>query len=97
MSRWPKVLYRHPAEAPSRRSLPADLAEAYRFAEAVVTQSGDEAGLRERIRQRHGEAGLVEMAMAIAVCRMFPTFTLTSAVLHAKLRSGPSSWAAKTP
>src|SRR5262245_14662635 len=37
--------------------LPDDLAEAYRFAEAVVTRNGAEDELRERIRRRHGEAG----------------------------------------
>ena len=52
--------------------LPDELAEAYRFAEAVVTQSGEEDALRERIRSRHGDEGLVEMALAIASCRVFP-------------------------
>jgi AhpD family alkylhydroperoxidase len=53
--------------------LPEGLADAYRFAEAVVTAGGEEGPFRERIRARYGEAGLVEMALAIAVCRVFPT------------------------
>jgi alkylhydroperoxidase family enzyme len=52
--------------------LPEDLGDAYRFAEAVVTQSGGEDALRERIRLRYGDEGLVEMALAIAACRTFP-------------------------
>jgi alkylhydroperoxidase family enzyme len=67
----PQVLQAALAAAPD--ALPEDLADAYCFAEAVVTRSGDEDRLRERIRQRYGEAGLVEMALAIAVCRIFPT------------------------
>ncbi len=54
-------------------ALPEDLAEAYRFAEAVVAADGTEEQLRERIRQRYGEAGLIELAMAISICRVFPT------------------------
>jgi alkylhydroperoxidase family enzyme len=54
-------------------ALPEELADVYRFAEAVVTASGEEDSLRERMRQRYGEAGLVELALAIAVCRIFPT------------------------
>ena len=67
----PEVLQSALAAGPD--ALPQDLADAYRFAEAVVTRSGDEDLFRERIRQRHGEAGLVEMALAVAVCRIFPT------------------------
>jgi alkylhydroperoxidase family enzyme len=52
--------------------LPEDVREAYRFAEAVVTASGEEDALRERIRLRYGDEGLIEMALAIASCRVFP-------------------------
>lgn len=52
--------------------LPDELADAYRFAEAVVGATGDEDEIRERIVARHGEAALVELAMAIAACRFFP-------------------------
>jgi alkylhydroperoxidase family enzyme len=54
-------------------ALREDLSEAYRFAEAVVTRSGAEDHLREQIRRRYGEAGLIELALAIAVCRVFPS------------------------
>jgi alkylhydroperoxidase family enzyme len=60
------VLDRRPEE------LPDDLADVYRFAEAVVTSSGEEGPARERIRARYGEKGLVELALAIASCRVFP-------------------------
>jgi alkylhydroperoxidase family enzyme len=53
--------------------LPEELSEACRFAQAVVTASGEEVALRERIRQRYGDEGLIEMALAIAACRTFPT------------------------
>lgn len=53
-------------------ALPEELREAYCFAEAVVTRNGDEDVLRERIRLRYGDEGLIEMALAIASCRVFP-------------------------
>lgn len=52
--------------------LPQELDDAYHFARAVVTASGDEAPFRERIRARHGEEALVELALALAACRTFP-------------------------
>ncbi len=52
--------------------LSEELRDAYRFAEAVVKNSGEEGPFRERIRQRYGDEGLIEMALAIASCRTFP-------------------------
>jgi len=52
--------------------LPEELGDVYRFAEAVVTRNGEEDVLRERIRLRYGDEGLIEMALAIASCRVFP-------------------------
>jgi alkylhydroperoxidase family enzyme len=52
--------------------LPADLADVYRFADAVVRASGEEGVYRERLRRRYGEEALVELALAMAVCRAFP-------------------------
>jgi len=52
--------------------MPEQLADVYRFTHAVVKRSGDEDMYRERIRELYGEEGLVELAMAIAVCRIFP-------------------------
>lgn len=56
--------------APER--LPSELAAVDRFAEAVVTATQTEGGLRGRLRQRYGEEALVELALAIATCRAFP-------------------------
>ncbi len=52
--------------------LPEQLADVYRFAQGVVRHSGDDDIYRERIREAYGDEGLVELAMAIAVCRVFP-------------------------
>ena len=54
-------------------ALPDEIREAYHFAEAVLTANGDEDAWRERIRLRSGDEGLIEMALAIATCRVFPT------------------------
>ena len=52
--------------------LPEPAADAYRFAEAVVTHSSETDRLRDLLRERYGEAALVELALAIAVSRVFP-------------------------
>ena len=52
--------------------LPPALADVYHFAEEVVTASGAEGEFRERIRQLYGEEALVELAMTLAACRVFP-------------------------
>ena len=52
--------------------LPPELAEVYGFTKAVVEASGEEEELRERIRQRYGEEGLVELALGMAAARVFP-------------------------
>lgn len=54
-------------------ALSEELTDAYHFAEAVLTANGEEDAWRERIRLRHGDEGLIEMALAIATCRVFPT------------------------
>ena len=53
-------------------ALPDDLAEVVRYAEAVA-EGDDDAALREALRARYGEAGLVELALGIAAARVFPT------------------------
>jgi alkylhydroperoxidase family enzyme len=60
------VLDRRPSD------LPPELADVYHFATAVVEATGEEDDLRERIRERYGEEGLVELALAIATARVFP-------------------------
>lgn len=59
------------ARAPER--LPADLADVYRFAEAVTQNSPEQEAYRERVRQHYGDRGLIEIAMAVALHRVFPT------------------------
>ncbi|MBI2826563.1 MAG: hypothetical protein HYX69_17970 [Planctomycetia bacterium] len=49
-----------------------ELADVYRFTVAVCERSGMEGEYRERIRERYGDEALIEMAMAIAFCRVFP-------------------------
>ena len=53
--------------------LPGSLADAYRFARAVVEAGGAEGEWRERVREHYGEEALVEMALGIAAARVFPT------------------------
>lgn len=53
-------------------SLPLELRNVHCFAEAVITQQ-DDLELRETMRQQYGEEGLVELALAIASARVFPT------------------------
>ncbi len=53
--------------------MPEQLADVYRYALAVVRRTGDEEIYRERISEAYGDEGLVELAIAIAICRVFPT------------------------
>jgi len=62
-------------ETPQR--LPSDLANVYQFTEAVVKATGEEEGLRQRLRERYGEEGLVELSLAMASCRFFPIMKRT--------------------
>ncbi|WP_289268525.1 hypothetical protein [Nitrospira tepida] len=64
-------------------SLSPDLAVVYFFAEAVATASGEEDTWREAIFRRYGDIGVIELSLAIAVSRMFPT------VLHAMGYAAP--------
>ena len=53
--------------------LPEELGDVYLFAECVVQGSGDAETLRGKMRQRYGERGVVELALAISLARNFPT------------------------
>jgi hypothetical protein len=53
--------------------LPESLQDVYRFTEAVVTASGEDEEYRDRLRKVFGEEAVVELALAIATCRVFPT------------------------
>jgi hypothetical protein len=57
--------------------LPAQLADVYRFTKAVIESSYDEDALREKMRERYGERGLIELAYAIASSRIPPTIKRT--------------------
>ncbi len=61
------VLARQPEQ------LPEDLADVYAFAEAVLGNAPEQEELRARVEQRFGAAGLVEISMAIAMHRVYPT------------------------
>lgn len=52
--------------------LPPELANVYRFTESVVGHDQPDDSLRETIRKQYGERGLIELAFAIASCRVFP-------------------------
>lgn len=53
--------------------LPEHLSDVARFAWAVGEHASDAEKLRERIRERYGEEGLIEISLAIASARVFPT------------------------
>ena len=53
-------------------SLSPDLQDVYRFTTAIVEATYDEDALRERLRERYGEDGLIELAFAIATAQVFP-------------------------
>jgi hypothetical protein len=54
-------------------ALPPELAEVYFFAETVARGSGEEDHWREAIMRRYGEVGIIELAQAISIARLFPT------------------------
>lgn len=62
--------------------LPESLRDVYRFAQAVVTQNGEDEPYRERLKQVFGAEAVVELALAIAMCQVFPT--LKRGLGHAK-------------
>jgi hypothetical protein len=65
-----------------------ELEEVYRFTEFVMRQS-DSGELRESLRARYGEKGLVDLALAMATARVMPTtkralgYAQACAALHA--------------
>ena len=62
--------------------LPESLRDVYRFAQAVVTQNGEDEAYRDRLRQVFGAEAVVELALAIAMCQVFPV--LKRGLGHAK-------------
>jgi AhpD family alkylhydroperoxidase len=63
-------------------SLPAPLAAAFRFGEAVAANDPEMHELRERLEADFGKRAVIEMAIAIAFARFYPT--LKRALGHAK-------------
>jgi alkylhydroperoxidase family enzyme len=53
--------------------LSSEMADVLRFAQSVVAATEDEGELRETLRKRYGERGLIELAYAIASGRIPPT------------------------
>lgn len=54
------------------KALPEPLRDVYRFAEEQANRV-DNPDLRERLRQRYGDHGLIALALAITSARTFPT------------------------
>ena len=52
--------------------LTPELADVYHFARAVAERTGDDEAWRTRMRDRFGEGGLVELALALATAQVFP-------------------------
>jgi len=50
-----------------------EMVDVYQFTKSVVTATGEEDTLRETLRERYGEHGLIELSYAIAGSRIFPT------------------------
>ncbi|GBD32678.1 hypothetical protein HRbin33_01652 [bacterium HR33] len=57
----------------STASMSPEIEDVYYFVRDVLEGGSDERGFRMRVRERYGEEGLVELAIAIAIARMFPT------------------------
>jgi alkylhydroperoxidase family enzyme len=62
--------------------LPEPLGDVARFAQAVTSGSGEQEAYRDRLRAVFGEDGIVELALAIALCQTFPV--LKRGLGHAK-------------
>jgi alkylhydroperoxidase family enzyme len=58
-------------------TLDAELFDVYAFSLAVAENTGDEERYRDTLRERYGEEGLVELALAIAGVRMYPVIKRT--------------------
>jgi hypothetical protein len=50
-----------------------EMVDVLRFTQSVITAAGDEDQLRETLRQRYGDRGLIELSYAIASSRIPPT------------------------
>jgi len=57
----------------NEQELPQELVDVIHFTQSVVSATGDDDALRETLRQRYGERGLIELSYAIASSRIPPT------------------------
>ncbi len=53
--------------------LPESLRQAHDFAQAVLARDAGAAALRQALAERYGDAAVVDLALAIATARVFPT------------------------
>jgi hypothetical protein len=58
------------------RAMTADVALAFRFADAVARHAVEADAHRDALRQRWGEKGVIDLAMALQMGRMFPMLKL---------------------
>lgn len=58
--------------------LPTELADVYAFTESVVKGTSDHDRLRDAMRRRYGESGLIELSFAMAIA---PVFAVTKRAL----------------
>lgn len=49
-----------------------DVALGFRFADAILRRTSDEDDIRERVRTRWGEKGLIDLTFALQIGRIFP-------------------------
>ncbi len=63
-------------------AMSADTGLGYRFAEAILARTDDDESAREAVRARWGEEGLIDLAYALQVGRLFPM--LKAALGYAK-------------
>ncbi len=47
-------------------AMPPEMADVYRFSKAVIESSGEEDALRDTLRARYGERGLIELSYVLA-------------------------------
>jgi len=64
------------------KAMTASVALGFRFADAVVDRSVDDNACRDAVRGRWGEKGVIDLAMALQIGRLFPM--IKAALGHAK-------------
>ncbi len=52
--------------------LPPEMVDVFQFTRAVINSTGDEDALRETLRRRYGDRGMIELSYAIASSRIPP-------------------------